>query len=141
MRGSRFSAGWALLIFWLLFTSCARCADLPSSPAPVTVPFELVSGFLVVVNGQVEGLGGLRFILDTGSSYTAIDQRVADKLRLPQRLGKVTNFDRDIPVAWADIRDLQAGPIRTSAVRVMIVRFAEYSEFAGNVMESSDSIC
>jgi len=133
MRRSRLPAGWAFLIFGLLFAPCVRCADVASSSMPVTVPFELVSGFLVVVDGQVGELGGLRFVLDTGSSYTVIDRRVADKLRLPRHSGKITNFDRDIPVAWADVRDLHAGPIRSSAASLVIVRLQEYSEFAENV--------
>jgi predicted aspartyl protease len=133
MRRSRFPAFWALLIFGQLFAPCIWCADVASSSIPVTVPFELVSGFLVVVDGQVGELGGLRFVLDTGSSYTVIDQRVAEKLRLPRRPGKITNFDRDIPVAWADVHDLHAGPIRSSTASVVIVRLREYSEFGENV--------
>ena len=133
MRHSRFPAGWVLLIFGVLFAPRARCADIASSSIPVTVPFELVSGFLVVVDGQVGELGGLRFVLDTGSSYTVIDQRVADKLRLPRRPGKITNFDREVPVEWADVQELHAGPIHTSKASVIVVRLSEYSEFAENV--------
>ena len=133
MHRSRFSAGWALVISGLLSVPCVRSKDLDSSTTLRTVPFELLSGFLVVVTGQVGELGGLKFILDTGSSHTVIDQRVADKLALPRRPGKITNFDRDIRVARTEIRDLRAGPIESSATKVMIVRLREYSEFAGGL--------
>lgn len=123
-------------LFLLLILALAPYAytkDLDSPAPSATLPFELRSDFLVVVNGQVGGLANLKFIIDTGSSYTVIDEKVAERLRLPRRPGKITNFDRDIPVEWADIPELHAGPIRASVVSVMIVRLAEYSELAKDV--------
>jgi predicted aspartyl protease len=126
----------AVILFVLVPVSVvpyASANDLNASAAGTTLPFELRSDFLIVVNGQVGELSRLKFIIDTGSSYTVLDEKVAEKLRLPRRPGKTTNFDRDIPVEWADIPDLRAGPIRASMFSVMVVRLAEYSEFAANV--------
>jgi predicted aspartyl protease len=123
-------------LFVLLALTVAPYAypkDLDTSAPNSMLPFELRSDFLVVVKGEVAGLTDLKFIVDTGSSYTLLDQKVAEKLRLPRWPGKITNFDRDIPVEWADIPELRAGPIRASAVSVMIVKLSEYSEFAENV--------
>jgi predicted aspartyl protease len=92
-----------------------------------------VSGFLVVVNGQIGDLGGLKFIVDTGASYTFIDRKVADRLKLPRRPGKTTNFDREVPVELAIIPELQIGPLRNRALRVMVAKLGEYSEYAENV--------
>jgi predicted aspartyl protease len=97
-----------------------------------TMPFELVSDFLVVVNGQIGNLKGLKFIVDTGATTTVIDRRVADRLRLRRRAGKVMNFDRSIFIEWADIPELRAGPIHSGAIPVMVLKLAEYSEFAKN---------
>ncbi|MGA8274488.1 MAG: retropepsin-like aspartic protease [Candidatus Sulfotelmatobacter sp.] len=128
----------AVKLFVLLALTVApyaypRDLDLDASMPGATLPFDLRSDFLVVVNGQVGELTGLKFIVDTGSSYTVLDQKVAEKLRLPRRPGKITNFDRNIPVEWVDIRDLRAGPIRAAALSVMVVNLAEYSALAGNV--------
>jgi predicted aspartyl protease len=95
-----------------------------------TMPFELVAGFLVVVNGEIGNQDGLKFILDTGATYSLIDRRVADRLGLRRRSGEVISFDRRIPVEWANIPELRVGPLRDEAVRVMVVKLAEYSEFA-----------
>jgi predicted aspartyl protease len=133
MHCSMLSAGRFFAFLALTFTSYAHPKDLDTSTPSPMLPFELRSDFLVVVTGQVGELAGLKFIVDTGSSYTVIDQKVADKLRLPRRPGKVTNFDRDIPVEWADVRELRAGPIRAPAANVMIIKLAKYSEFAENV--------
>lgn len=107
--------------------------DLDASAPSSTLPFELRSDFLVVVSGQVGELTNLKFIIDTGSSYTVLDEKVAEKLRLPRRPGKITNFDHDIPVEWVDVRELRAGPIRASEISVMIAKLADYSEFTENV--------
>ena len=93
------------------------------------MPFELVSGFLVVVNGQIGNLDGLKFILDTGATHSLIDRKVADRLRLARRAGEVMTFDRHVAVDWADIPELRVGPMRVGALRVMVLKLAEYSEF------------
>jgi predicted aspartyl protease len=97
------------------------------------MPFELVSNFLVVVRGQAGDLEGLRFILDTGASSTWIDEKVADHLQLQRTPGKVMNFDREIPVEWAEIPMLQVGPVRAERLRVAVKKLGDYSEFAAGV--------
>jgi predicted aspartyl protease len=133
MRRSVLFASRVLLVSCLALSAHAWAESSPASTESPAVPFELVSSFLVVVNGQVAKLGNLRFILDTGSTYSVIDQRVAEKLRLRRSPGKITNFDRDVAVEWAEVRDLRAGPIQASAARVLVVKLTDYSEFAGNV--------
>ena len=122
-----------LLLLGLLSNFPVDAQDPGRSPVRATIPFQLVSGFLVVVNGQIGDLEGLKFIVDTGASYTFIDRKVADRLKLPRRPGKTTNFDRDVPVDWAVIPELRIGPLRNGALRVMIAKLGEYSEFAENV--------
>jgi predicted aspartyl protease len=97
------------------------------------IPFEMLSDFVVVVQGQVGDLDGLRFILDTGSSHTVIDRRVADRLGLKRIPGRVTNFDRYIAVEWADVPQLRFGPIHAVPFRVMIANLSEQSDFAQEV--------
>jgi predicted aspartyl protease len=126
------STGMLFALLALAFASYAHPKNLDTSTPSPMLPFELRSDFLVVVTGQVGELAGLKFIVDTGSSFTVIDQKVADKLHLSRRPGKVTSFDRDIPVEWADVQELRAGPFRASSASVMIVRLTEYSELAEN---------
>lgn len=105
-----------------------------SQPTPgVTVPFELVSGFLVVVNGRIGALGGLRFVIDTGTTTTIIDRKVAGRLKLRGRPGNVINFDRTSAVEWAELPDLSVGPLRVGATPVTIARLTDYSSFAESI--------
>jgi predicted aspartyl protease len=123
-------AGGVRLVLVAALTVAANAQGLPPPRSTAsTLPFELVSDFVVVVHGQVGGLGGLRFILDTGSSHTVIDRRVAERLGLRRIPGRVTNFDRYIPVVWADVPQLRVGPIEATAFRVMVVNLSEYSAF------------
>jgi predicted aspartyl protease len=133
MRQTMLIAGRSALVLGFLFASLVDAQDLGNSPARLTIPFELHSDFLVVVNGQIGDLEGLKFILDTGASYTLIDRKVADRLRLRRRPGKITNFDRDVPVDWAQVPNLRIGPLQTGVFRVMVAKLGDYSEFAENV--------
>jgi predicted aspartyl protease len=133
MRKVVLFAGRTALVLGFLFTSILSAQDSGACPIRATIPFQLHSGFLVVVNGQVGDVDGLKFILDTGTTYTLIDQRIADRLRLRRRPGKITNFDRDVAVDWAEIPDLRVGPIQTGPFRVLVAKLGEYSKFAENV--------
>jgi predicted aspartyl protease len=120
---------------WLVVT--ANLASQANAQGPhltnrdSTMPFELVSDFVVVVEGQLGELHGLRFILDTGSSHTVIDRQIVDRLGLQRHpQGEVMNFNRYIPVEWAEVPNLRFGPIRATALRVLVVNLAEQSEFA-----------
>jgi predicted aspartyl protease len=133
MRQALVQAGRTALVLGFCFTSLLDAQDLSTSATRTTVPFQLLSNFLVVVNGRVGDLDGLKFILDTGASYTLIDQKVADRLKLRRSPGKITNFNREVPVEWAEIPDLRVGPLQTGTFRVMVAKLADYSDFAENV--------
>jgi len=133
MRHAMLLAGRTALALGFLFTSALDAQDSGVSAVRPTISFQLFSDFLVVVNGQVGDLDGLKFILDTGATYTLIDRKVADRLKLRRRPGRVTNFDRDVPVDWAEIPNLRVGPIQTGAIPVMVAKLGEYSKFAENV--------
>jgi predicted aspartyl protease len=124
------SAGSAVIVLGIISISCLYSQDLGKPTVNPTMPFELVSGFLVVVDGQIGNLDGLKFILDTGATHSLIDRRVADRLHLKRRSGEVISYDRYIPVEWAIIPELRVGPLRTETLRVMVVKLAEYSDFA-----------
>lgn len=133
MRHVILLAGRIVLLLGFIFTSLLQAQESGASALRPAIPFELRSEFLVVVNGQVGDLEGLKFILDTGASHTLIDRKVADRLRLRLRPGKVTNFNREVPVDWAEIPSLRVGPLQTGPLGVMVTKLGEYSEFAENV--------
>jgi len=126
-------AGRTILVLGMISTPPARAQDVVGSSVSLTMPFELVSGFLVVVNGRIGNLGVMRFIIDTGATTSVIDAKVADRLRLPRSAGKVMTFDRRIPVEWAEIPEFRVGPIVAKTLRVMVIDLARYSRYGKGV--------
>ncbi len=99
-----------------------------------TVPFELGWHFLVVVRGQIGTLDRLRFILDTGTTITVVDETLARKLHLQRyAAGSVINFDRRSQVNRADLPDLKIGKLAVSNLHPMVVRLTDYSTFGKDV--------
>jgi predicted aspartyl protease len=94
--------------------------DSASSAANDEVPFELVSGYLVVVDGAIGPLHSLKFVLDTGATHSAISRKVADQLGLRRVTGKVFNIDRTVKTEWTAMPEMELGPLRRSQVPVMV---------------------
>jgi len=124
---------WAVLVLSNFLSFALQAQGQSTSEGATAVPFDLVSDFLVVAKGGIENLDGLKFIVDTGSTWSAIDQKVAEKLRLNCQAGKMMNFDQYIPIEWADVTNFRIGPVSAERVRVMVMNLAKYSEFAKNV--------
>ncbi|HLY41528.1 MAG TPA: pepsin/retropepsin-like aspartic protease family protein [Terracidiphilus sp.] len=122
------AGGWLSFAAAFTFQAGAKDLDRPCSNLPV--PFELVSNFEIVVHGDVGELTGLKFILDTGSSFSVIDRRLADRMKLRHRSGRVFNFDRNLEIEWAEVPEFRVGTMRVTDVRMMVTRLADVSEFA-----------
>jgi predicted aspartyl protease len=131
-----FAIRW-FVIGCLLFDGPAMQAQPSPPPAPTTsnhaIPFQLGSGFLILVEGRIGPLTPLKFILDTGAMHTVVDGRIADKLSLPRQKGKVLNFDRYAKVQWTNLPELQLGPLQARDVHVMVSDLNKFSEFAEGV--------
>jgi predicted aspartyl protease len=125
-------AGGVGLLLAAVLALQASAQDSHGRYPDTSMAFDLVSGFEVVVQAQIGELSGLRFILDTGSSSSSIDRRVADRMGLHRRPGNVFNFDRNLAVEWTDVSDLRIGPIHVAAIPMMVTRLAGISEFTEN---------
>jgi len=126
-------AGKAASVLLIVSTLQVHAQDSGKGIVSPPIPFELVSDFLVVVKGRIGKLDGLSFILDTGTTNSVVDQKLANRLRLQTRKGTILNFDRRMPVEWANIPELQVGNLRATGLRVQVLNLAEYSEFAQKV--------
>jgi predicted aspartyl protease len=121
---------WVMLAMSSILARPAQGQGPGEPETALPVPFDLVSDFLVVVEGQAGSLRGLKFIVDTGATHSVIDCKVALKLQLKRHAGRIMNFDRYIPIEWADVPELRMGPLRAEGLRVMVVNLADYSVFA-----------
>ena len=116
-----------------LATAAPCPAGAVSDQLESTIPFELTNGFLIVVVGYIGTLGPLKFILDTGTTSSMVDTRIAQKLSLPFQHGLVFNFDRQVQISWIHLPDLQVGPLHSRDLRVIVGTLSRWSELAAGI--------
>jgi len=62
----------------------------PASTTPGEVPFEMAppNDAAIIVPVKINGRGPFKFVLDTGATFTCIDQKLVDQLKLPEWRGQ-----------------------------------------------------
>lgn len=99
-----------------------------ASTAGIEIPFRLYNGFLIAVEGRIGDLHGLKFILDTGTTHSVIDRRIADRFTAARRPKKVFNFDGFVSVDLMEFPDVHFGPIEAHHVSMMVTELAKSSD-------------
>jgi hypothetical protein len=120
MRGHDFR----LLVVWTILAfigqPTARAYREPSHPQAVSVNFSLYSDYLIVVRGSAGPLKDLNFLLDTGTSPTILNQRLAQRLHLNPTPATIAVLNGNVQGAMATVPSLQFGPIRKDNLPVLI---------------------
>jgi hypothetical protein len=112
----------------------AKAGKDSSQPNPnEEMPFELVSGYLMVVEGSIGPLHGLKFVLDTGATHTAVNGKVAEQLGLPLLTGKVFNIDKMVETGWTALPEVEFGPIRASHLPAMVTDLDYFRSLGSHV--------
>lgn len=151
--GSKRMAGWTIgrAVLWVMLIPSAYGFERPlyaiecagdgdsyrkqtaNTSANFTMPFDLESGFLIVVKGQIGPSRTLRFALDTGTTHSVVDTKIAESLGLTLREGFVLNFDRDVRIAWTTVPELRVGELSLRDARVMVGNLHQLSEFTEGI--------
>jgi predicted aspartyl protease len=101
----------------------------PAGPTAATtvLPFELLDDGSIIVPVTINGVGPLQFMLDTGSSRSAVSASVATRLRLPTVATSVmiTPSGRGVR-ALASIERLALGGGRTVSVKAVVLPHDDY---------------
>jgi len=93
------------------------------------LPFQLVKGYLIQIEGKIGAQNHLRFLLDTGASRSIVDSRIADGLKLDSRTTQSFNFDRTLTWRQATLTEVSFGPMRAANVVMLVGNLATYSKF------------
>jgi len=121
MRGSQTIAAFvAASLFELFGAGSAPAAKTKAESPGNEMAVEIHAGGLPIAQGIVNGVGNLRFLMDTGATSTAIDRKLAEKLGLQGQAAQVISFDKKLALESAQIQEISFGPERFSNVRVMI---------------------
>jgi predicted aspartyl protease len=78
--------------------------------------FELRENCHVIVRGSIGGLGGLRFLIDTGSIPSMVDRRIAKKLGLEVRQSRIVSFGDQGRMLSAVLPTIRFGPMHSDAL-------------------------
>ena len=111
-----------LVVALFLIVSNSFARDLPASvTTSARIPFHLASGFAIILPVYIDGTGPYSFLLDTGTTITAIDRSFAVKMNLePHGNGVVTSLVQKIPVEIAVAKKIRFGPIEETEVEVLV---------------------
>src|SRR2546428_7446867 len=113
MRNLERYRSWTVVAFALWATS-SSAEDRPSG-----LPFRLYQEHLIVVKGSIGGLDGLAFLIDTGTSRTLVDKKIANKLRLVSQGEVELESFKNGEAREAIVPELSFGPIRIQSARLL----------------------
>ncbi len=119
MRGSLLR----VLLVWtglgVVGQSDARGYRKPPQPTS-SVSFSLYNDYLIVVRGSAGPLKGLNFLIDTGTSPSILDQRLAQRLRLTPTPAVIAAVGGNVQGSMATAPSLQFGPLRRENLPILI---------------------
>lgn len=84
------------------------------------VPFRLLKGYAIVVEGSIGKMGPLNFVIDTGTLPSVVDDRVARKLKVRGENENLQAFTRNVNSERVVLPELRLGPIRREALEVLV---------------------
>jgi len=128
-----------LLYLWLIALSiplsCAAQQDptAESSRASLEMPFQLYSGYLIVVEGRIGSLKGLKFVLDTGTTQSILSEKIADNLALLRHPARLLNFYKTVPLESTTVSEVQFGPVEAINKEMSIMNLGKFSEYANHI--------
>lgn len=101
---------------------------------PVVAPFWLSRGIIVIVPGRIGALRNLRFALDTGTTQTVIDTRLARQLGLHSHAhNQLLNFDRSVSLKQCTLPELEVGSLQLNHLSAGVADLSELSELLNDV--------
>jgi predicted aspartyl protease len=105
----------------LLGLLCALQVAFADAYQSRLMPFRLVHDFAVIVPVTVNGHGPYDFMLDTGSTVTAVDRELGQELGLQgEEQGTVTTLTQRLSASIALVRQIGFGPITEQNIEVMV---------------------
>jgi predicted aspartyl protease len=111
--------------------------NLPGATRRVEIPFKLYRDYLIVVQGSLATLEGLNFLIDTGVNPTAVDPRIAKKLRLTGEAQKLALFNQNPDATQIVLPSLQLGPIRAGFLPAVIQDLSSFEKVFGIRIDAS----
>lgn len=121
----------AVAIILLLPVVVLASALAGQNKRPMQLPFRLSHGVAIEIEGRIGRLNNLRFFLDTGTTKTVVDRRVAHQLHLSCKPGNtVINFNRRLKMEQCVLPDIGIGSFHVKDLPVYVTTLALASRLA-----------
>jgi predicted aspartyl protease len=96
-------------------------ADTVRPKFPISgLRIEVYQGYLTVVEGSIGPMRSLKFVLDTGTSHTVVDKRIAEALGLPRRPGRAFGIGSAVHLNSAELPEIDFGQQRAVNLDVLV---------------------
>jgi len=130
MRSTNF---WLVLIALSISSGCAIPGapefGAPGGTSPGEVHFELArpNDAAILVPVKINGQGPYTFVLDTGATFTCIDQKLANELKLPewQGLGVGVIGPTGGNIRLVTLDTLEVGTVKASDLKACTIDFKQ----------------
>jgi predicted aspartyl protease len=109
-----------LSLLTLLTVAGGPVARASQEASKGTVSFRLYNDYLIVAHGSAGALKGLNFLVDTGSSPSVLDRRLARRLALDELPASTVFVSGRVPAGQAIVPNLEFGPIKQRNLRMMV---------------------
>src|SRR6202047_4233742 len=123
--------GTWMVLLWLELVGLTALTAWAQSPGSMAMPIEIKDGYLVVAKGSIGRLNNLTFLVDTGTSRTLMDSRIAKQLQLTGVAHNLTVFDHEVEVKLVDLPDLQLGAIHAQSPQVIVTNLSGVAQHFG----------
>jgi Aspartyl protease len=118
------------------FSAICSAGDItvPAPPKKVLsaeIPFSLLQGYMITVEGRVADLDRLNLVIDTGTNPSMIDKSIADKLNLKGIQRGLSLFNKDLASETVMLPDLELGQLHRANLQVMVADFSKIGKGLG----------
>ncbi len=101
----------------------------PASTTPGEVPFEMAppNDAAIIVPVKINGHGPYKFVLDTGATFTCIDQKLVDQLKLPEWKGPlgVGIIQTTGSVKLVGLDTFEVGNVKATDMKACAIEFSQ----------------
>jgi len=92
-----------------------------AAQGPPAVPFHLVEGWAIVVDGIIGGVPNRKIMIDTGAVPSAINSKFAKQLGLAGSFQKLSAMNRSVDAQRLRVPDVRIGPLSAEVLDMMAV--------------------
>jgi len=101
----------------------------PTSTTTGEVPFALAApnDAAIIVPVKINGHGPYKFVLDTGATFTCIDQKLADELKLPEwrgQFGVGVLMPTDGNIKLVSLDTFEVGNVKATEMKACAIEFS-----------------